>query len=410
MEHGVIKLNVSLTVKAMLSKYIWKLEMMGNARDLENSIFDKKSIRYKLTFPFRTILPKITKIIVNDEIICSNPLDVGLITEISLEHTLKFTPINIETDIFPNEIDYDTSNDDISIGLDRAMVTTKKSITINFNPLKNNPNILNRYNDVCGKPIMLNPLVVNGKSVIRGKFPWLVAIYKRIPATKGLTFHCSGSLVTSQHVITANHCIKENRQDIPIRSHELLVFLGKYNLSNWREQGSIIAEIKYIHMHPDYRKTEFGFDSDIAILTLAFPISFTPYIKPICMNFDFIVRENFGTVVGWGVDRNMIAEEPKEVSMRIVSQEECLRSNAVFVFLTSNTTFCAGNLDSAGPCNGDSGAGIYVKDQFNQYFLRGIVSLSLQDKGSQKCDLEEYTIFTNIIYFKKWILNILSTN
>lgn len=49
-------------------------------------------------------------------------------------------------------------------------------------------------------------------------------------------------------------------------------------------------------------------------------------------------------ILGWGRDEddNTFVDEPKQIEMPVVSQEDCLRSDDRFLKLTSNRTFCAG--------------------------------------------------------------------
>lgn len=47
------------------------------------------NVRYKITFPVAWPLPKVTSIILNNQIICTGPPDIGnAITAIKLEHNL----------------------------------------------------------------------------------------------------------------------------------------------------------------------------------------------------------------------------------------------------------------------------------------------------------------------------------
>lgn len=60
-----------------------------------------------------------------------------------------------------------------------------------------------------------------------------------------------------------------------------------------------------------------------------------------------------------------------------------------------------------GPCNGDSGGGLYLplKDPEGavRWYLRGIVSLSLIDTNTGLCDLNHFTVFTDVAQFRTWL-------
>jgi len=60
-----------------------------------------------------------------------------------------------------------------------------------------------------------------------------------------------------------------------------------------------------------------------------------------------------------------------------------------------------------GPCNGDSGGGMYtLAEGTNKWYLRGVVSVSLQDQKTQSCDLENYVVFTDLSKFSNWIAQV----
>lgn len=105
----------------------------------------------------------------------------------------------------------------------------------------------------------------------------------------------------------------------------MLVSLGRYQLRNWHEAGSVNMEIASYTLHPDYIHQESG-DSDLAILTLRTPVEFSPTIKPICMwhgSSDLQSAVNkIGYVVGWGRDEfgNPYVAEPRMAKVPIVSQ------------------------------------------------------------------------------------------
>lgn len=136
--------------------------------------------------------------------------------------------------------------------------------------------------DVCGMVATPNVLVMGGNEVSRGEFPWLVIIYIR--TSTQLSYLCGGSLITSRHVLTAAHCIK--RPYAPERDkQDLMLSLGRFNLLDWSEIGSVIAEIETIYIHPEYGSKEFYFHNDIAILGLANSVLFNQFVKPICLKF-----------------------------------------------------------------------------------------------------------------------------
>ena len=105
----------------------------------------------------------------------------------------------------------------------------------------------------------------------------------------------------------------------------LLVVLGRFNLTHWRERGSMNREVARYVIHPDYTHYLSG-DSDLAILILKKPVVYNPFIRPVCLWFgpsdlQNVVRK-MGYVVGWGQDEygNSYTKEPRMTKIPIVSQ------------------------------------------------------------------------------------------
>lgn len=128
---------------------------------------------------------------------------------------------------------------------------------------------------------------------------------------------------------------------------QLLVIVGKFNIQRWTNDNSLMLSAKKVSVHPDYRAL--SADADVAVITLSQEVKFKSFIRPICLwneNNDLkSVIGDSGVVAGWGKDENglTLSPEPKQVTLPIVSQLECLRSHDDFADITSDRTFCAGN-------------------------------------------------------------------
>ncbi|KAM8718752.1 hypothetical protein ACLKA7_001462 [Drosophila subpalustris] len=66
-------------------------------------------------------------------------------------------------------------------------------------------------------------------------------------------------------------------------ANELLVFLGRHNLKNWNEEGSLAAPVDGIYIHSDYNKQIGDYDADIAVLILKDEVRFNTFIQPVCL-------------------------------------------------------------------------------------------------------------------------------
>lgn len=247
-------------------------------------------------------------------------------------------------------------------------------------------------------------MVVGGNDIKRGQWPWLAAIY----LMKGVSrsFMCAGSIVSTKVVLTAAHCFRTDENTR--KAHEVGVKLGRFNILEWSEEGSISTAVESLYIHADYMKKELSFDADVAVIITKTRIEYNEYIRPICLweGSDSVteIQGLEGTVVGWGRDGNgnIATPEPKQINLPIVSEAECLRSSDAFRYLTSNRTICAGARGGRGPCNGDSG-GAFAMRKNGRWLIRGIVSAALADPVMNTCNLNEYVVFTDTAKFSKWI-------
>lgn len=101
-------------------------------------------------------------------------------------------------------------------------------------------------------------------TLTRGAWPWLAAIY--VNNLTSLDFQCGGTLVSSRVIISSAHCFQMFNQRYT--ANEVLVFLGRHNLKNWNEEGSLAAPVDGIYIHSDYNKQLSNYDGDIAIVLL----------------------------------------------------------------------------------------------------------------------------------------------
>lgn len=221
-------------------------------------------------------------------------------------------------------------------------------------------------------------------------------------------FYCGGSLINSKMVITAAHCI-QTKSNV-VRRRDITFVLGGHNLDE-DERNSESSAVSTLIVHDDWMAGD-DVDADIAIAVLTKTISYTKFIKPICLwtstsSYDDVIGSK-ATIAGWGkTGKDLLStDHPNYVVVPIVELEECKSSHDFFNEIASDRTFCAGDLKvNQSPCSGDSGGGLIVKSG-RKWFLRGLVSHGIINSETQKCTPKNYVMFTDVAAFKDWIQEI----
>lgn len=189
----------------------------------------------------------------------------------------------------------------------------------------------------------------------------------------------------------------------------ILAVPGMYNIDNFADENAKFAFVDTVHAHHDYINDDDLNDADIAILRLKKVLIYTEYIIPICLwndanDLDRVVNQE-GIVAGWGLTEKGSTTIPTFIKASIVTQRSC-RDNLEKMLPLNSRVFCGDGHGSA-PCNGDSGSGFVLK-RGNQYYLRGVVSKGQQDPETLLCNVNKFTIYTDVAPYRYWIKMIMS--
>uniref|UniRef100_A0A8C6KS70 ST14 transmembrane serine protease matriptase a n=1 Tax=Nothobranchius furzeri TaxID=105023 RepID=A0A8C6KS70_NOTFU len=174
-------------------------------------------------------------------------------------------------------------------------------------------------------------------------------------------------------------------------------YLGLHTQDKINSPTVVKRKLKQIIPHPYYNT--YTFDNDIALMELDSPVTYTDYIKPICLpapQHDFKTG-NGVWISGWGATREggSAATVLQKAEVRIINSTVC---NTLMKGQLTSQMMCAGVLAGGiDACQGDSG-GPLSSPESDRMFLAGVVSW-----GDGCARRDKPGIYTRVTKFRGWI-------
>lgn len=151
----------------------------------------------------------------------------------------------------------------------------------------------------------------------------------------------------------ASHCFDPKLQYKVKEAHTIFSRLGRLNISDDHENGSVTRNILEIYNNPKWNSTDYKYDGDISILSLDHEIIFSDSIQPICLpHFETIFTQTEGFVVGHGLDDSKkISETQKHIQIGTHEYSTCLVTDEGLKSVGALEMICAGEHGKI-PCKG----------------------------------------------------------
>jgi len=217
----------------------------------------------------------------------------------------------------------------------------------------------------------------------------------------GTSHKCGGTLVASEWIVTASHCLYEDQElTVETKAEDISIVLGEHDYSMTGEESlprKVVKVSKYIK-HPDYNTITS--EADIALLKLAEKVDINTY-TPACMaNTGDDYTGKTAWVYGWGALSFGTGDYPdklQELSVKIVSQAVCQAAHNDLGWTITDGMLCAGGVTGQDSCQGDSGGPLTV-DVNGQHHLVGDVSF-----GDDCAKEGRYGIYAKTAFYRQWI-------
>jgi secreted trypsin-like serine protease len=134
--------------------------------------------------------------------------------------------------------------------------------------------------------------VINGETAAPGSFPYLAFVVYEQPGSSEI---CSGTVVSSNVILTAAHCVVDEERGVLRPASGFTVVTGNVN---WTSSQRVVSAVSAVAVYPEYAWTgEYAHWGDAAVLELSQPIS-APPVK--LASSEVWTAGSAALMVGWG--------------------------------------------------------------------------------------------------------------
>ncbi|XP_061869218.1 acrosin-like, partial [Colius striatus] len=235
---------------------------------------------------------------------------------------------------------------------------------------------------------------VGGVNAPMGAWPWTVSIQN--PWGAGTGHFCGGSLIHSQWVLTAGHCV-----DFYRRLPWFRVVVGANQLTLTGPEVQVRYTTRAL-LHQSYFNVT---DYDIALLELDRPVECNQYVQVACVPHpaDVVVSQLRDCyIAGWGhtTARTHGSDVLQEAKVRLIDARLCNSSqynNGSIHSYNLCAGYAQGGIDA---CQGDSGGPLVCRAAGANFFW--LVGVTSWGKGCGRA--HRPGVYTSTQHFYYWIL------
>jgi len=249
------------------------------------------------------------------------------------------------------------------------------------------------------------PRIIAGSQVTENNqdtnYPWITSLYIQGEAS------CGASLIASQWVLTAAHCVTDEDSGAVMSTDNFSVVVSDYDLANNKDGESRNVSEVYVAAGYD----TITLDNDMALLKLISEVTAKPIALITSNDFNNLNQGAVLTVMGWGntaITGNSYPNILREVNLNVANFENCQNQYSAIGQALTNNMFCAGGNGLTDTCQGDSGGPI-VRNINGEYRQVGIVSWG--GTQAQSCAVKDYPgVYTTISNYSGWIVSVMAGN
>ncbi|CAG9858888.1 unnamed protein product [Phyllotreta striolata] len=227
--------------------------------------------------------------------------------------------------------------------------------------------------------------IINGKTAAPHQFPYQVGIYVTTP---NYIDFCGGSLISSNYVLTAAHCLES-------ATNVKLIF-GAQNITDPSESTQVQLKSESFVVHEGWNPKTYS--NDIALIKLPTPVKETNAIKIVSLaRGERTYSHEQGAVAGWGISRrNQKGVTPilQYITPYILSNRDCKNIDQNYAAVITDLLLCISpGYSKLSTCQGDSGGPLAVNG----------IQVGLVSFGATDCLSGKPSVFTRINKYESWI-------